>query len=71
MPSALPMRCKQNIGLFQLKQVSYCKGCKNSATTKVYVKVGEVEVPYPPIPMQVFLLFLHFVAIGNFRFING
>lgn len=72
MPSGLPMRCKQNIGLCQLKQVRYCKGCKKTVQPRrLMLRWEEAEVPYPPIPMQVFLLFLHFVAIENFRFING
>lgn len=31
----------------------------------------EVKFPYHPSPMEDFLLFLHFVGIGNFGFITG
>lgn len=67
MPSALPGRCTQNTGRFQPKQVNYCKGCKNSITTRADVEVGGTYYP----PVAIFLLFLHFVAIRNFRLING
>jgi len=72
MPSTLPMRCRQSTGRFQPKQVSYCKGCKKWCNHEGLRKGGrKLKFLIPPIPMQVFLLFLHFVAIQNFRFING